>query len=272
MSKSNNKYDEKSIKDLSKHPRKMLENSLWTYTDPNSPIGMTMEAIFNSTDELQNNKINKDKKIIIEWDERKDEKKWNIVTVKDNGRWIPLWKLETVTSKMNTTWKSKMGREDGTSGYKESVWVNGIGMKLVTYLSHFAKYTIQRDQKKVELLYKDWKKEYMKKLKYNKEEGSFTKIEFSPDNSFFHKALTFKEVHNVIKNIYFMYDDLKFIVKNKISNEDYEYKNTKWLDHYYDREEFKSAKFLLENPIKLKVDGVKAKYKGQQYVADFNLL
>lgn len=251
MTTNNISYDEKTIKKLS--TKESLINSLSTYTTIESPIGMFSEIFFNATDELLNNN-NPEKKIVITWDKSTESplEKTHKITVKDTGRGIPIKSLKSATGELHVTGKSWNAKKNNESAYKQSVGVNGLGAKLVSYLSYYAKYTVCRDGEKVELVYKDGVQGHMKNLAPLDGEKSFTEVEFEPVNEYFQNSLTFKNVYNLIKDIYFLLDDIEIVLINKISEETFEFKNTKGLLHYYDTHLNTEEEELLFEPLVFK--------------------
>lgn len=244
-------YDEKTIKKLS--TKESLINSLSTYTTIESPIWMFSEIFFNATDELLNN-ANSNKKITITWDKSTESplEKTHKIIVKDSWRGIPIKSLKSATGELHVTGKSGNAKKNNESAYKQSVGVNGLGAKLVSYLSYYAKYTVCRDWELVELVYKDWNQGNLKNLPLNGTQPSFTEVEFEPVNEYFQNPITFKNLYNLIKDIFFLLEDIEITLINKITEETFEFKNTKGLKHYYDTHLNTEEEELLFEPLVFK--------------------
>ncbi|MBD5345335.1 MAG: type IIA DNA topoisomerase subunit B [Bacteroides sp.] len=136
-------YNEDDIKTLSwnEHIRKrpgMYIGNLGdgSYGDDGIYV-LVKEVLDNSVDEYM---MGFGKTISIDVDD-------TAVTVRDNGRGIPLGKLVEATSRMNTG-----GKYDGKA-FKKSVGLNGVGIKAVNALSSRMEVTSYRDGKMKTVLY-----------------------------------------------------------------------------------------------------------------------
>ena len=136
-------YNEDDIKTLSwnEHIRKrpgMYIGNLGdgSYGDDGIYV-LVKEVLDNSVDEYM---MGFGKTISIDVDD-------TTVTVRDNGRGIPLGKLVEATSRMNTG-----GKYDGKA-FKKSVGLNGVGIKAVNALSSRMEVTSYRDGKMKTVLY-----------------------------------------------------------------------------------------------------------------------
>ncbi len=100
------------------------------------------------------------------------------VTVRDNGRGIPLGKLVEASSRMNTG-----GKYDGKA-FKKSVGLNGVGIKAVNALSSRMEITSVRDGKKKTVVYSGGNILDETPIE-DTDEQSGTTVTFTPDASIF---------------------------------------------------------------------------------------
>lgn len=163
------------------------------------------EVLDNSVDEYM---MGFGKQIVVDVDEKS-------VTVRDNGRGIPLGKLVDATSRMNTG-----GKYDGKA-FKKSVGLNGVGVKAVNALSSRMEVTSYRDGS-------------MKKVVYScglileespiepSDEPTGTMVKFTPDSTLF-RDYKFREefiIPLIKKYIYLnagmviMYNGQRYVSKN----------------------------------------------------------
>ncbi|MDD2419963.1 MAG: ATP-binding protein, partial [Bacteroidales bacterium] len=120
-----NTYTEKEIRTLewNEHIRKrpgMYIGKLGDGSSPDDGIYVLLKEVMdNSVDEYA---MGHGKNITITIEER-------VVTVRDQGRGIPLGSLVDVASRMNT------GAKYDSKAFKKSVGLNGVGIKAVNALS-----------------------------------------------------------------------------------------------------------------------------------------
>ncbi|MDE6416740.1 MAG: ATP-binding protein, partial [Duncaniella sp.] len=129
---------------------------------------LVKEVLDNSVDEYM---MGFGKTITIEVDD-------TTVTVRDNGRGIPLGKLVDATSRMNTG-----GKYDGKA-FKKSVGLNGVGIKAVNALSSRMEVTSFRDGKMKTVVYSGGNILDETPIE-DSDEPSGTMVKFTPDASIF---------------------------------------------------------------------------------------
>ena len=162
------------------------ENSIWELTDVQSiqtnpgqfvridnewlPTHLLEEALDNALDEALAGYANK---ISIDVND-------NVVSIFDNGRGIPIGKIETVSSKLFSGGKFA-GKK---TAYEISCGLHGVGLVVIMALSDYYKVEVYRDKKHACFLWKDYKL-------INKEIESFagkkpfsTSIQFVPSLKF----------------------------------------------------------------------------------------
>ena len=101
----------------------------------------------------------------------------DLVSVRDNGRGIPIGKVVDVVSKMNT------GGKYDTRAFKKSVGLNGVGTKAVNALSSSFKVLSTRDGKSKSAAFELGV--LVNEEMNNSEDKNGTYVEFSPDKSIF---------------------------------------------------------------------------------------
>ncbi len=147
---------------------------------------LVFEVVDNSIDEAMAGFCNEIEVIIHE-----DNK----VTVKDNGRGIPVDKhpqlgisgVEVALTKLNAG-----GKFDGKA-YHVSGGLHGVGVSVVNALSEYLKVRVIRDHKIYEQEFKRGVPQYpLREAGYSPEKGSGTEITFLPDRNIF-ETIDFKE-------------------------------------------------------------------------------
>lgn len=159
------------------------------------------EVIDNSVDEFV---MGVGKKITIDIDAST-----NRVTVRDEGRGIPLGKLKDATGKMNT------GAKIDSHAFKKSVGLNGVGLKAVNALSQ--DFTVQA-----------WRNGETKKIRYQLakliEDGEIvadtaphgTSVSFVPDAKIFKGSLyDMDHVATMVRNYTYLNTGLAIILNGK---------------------------------------------------------
>jgi topoisomerase-4 subunit B len=131
------------------------------------------------------------------------------VSVRDQGRGIPLGKVIDVVSKMNT------GGKYDSKAFKKSVGLNGVGIKAVNALSTYFRVSSFRDgeMKTVEFECGNIIKEYPV-TKTDEPNGTLT--EFIPDHSIF-KGYQYQEeyIEPLLKNYVFLNSGLNIVFNGK---------------------------------------------------------
>ncbi|MDR3118426.1 MAG: type IIA DNA topoisomerase subunit B [Mediterranea sp.] len=131
------------------------------------------------------------------------------ITVRDQGRGIPLGKVVDVVSKMNT------GGKYDSKAFKKSVGLNGVGIKAVNALSTYFRISSFRDgeMKIVEFECGNIIKEYPVE-KTDEPNGTLT--EFIPDNSIFKDYQYQAEyIEPLLKNYVFLNSGLNIVFNEK---------------------------------------------------------
>ena len=126
------------------------------------------EGVDNSIDEYSEGYCNE---ILIDIDEKK-----NTILIKDNGRGIPIEKIEILCTKLHS------GGKFDSDSYKYSSGLNGVGLKCINALSDMFKVTVERDGVKVQTEYSKGKcKQPVTEIGKSKKTG--TTIYFHPDKT-----------------------------------------------------------------------------------------
>ena len=131
------------------------------------------------------------------------------VSVRDYGRGVPLGKVKDVASKMNT------GAKYDSEAFKESVGLNGVGIKAVNALSSYFLIQSFRDGSSVQAEFS--RAQLVKEESF---EGLSTKngtlVEFTPDSSIFTEYL-YRDtyIENLLKNYVFLNTGLTIVYNGK---------------------------------------------------------
>ncbi len=167
------KYDESSVITLSDidHIRKRLSMYIGRRGDGSETIDgiyiLTKEVVDNSIDEYTSG-FGKHIDITLEN---------NTVTVRDFGRGVPLGKVVDVSSKLNT------GAKFDDRTFKQSVGLNGVGLKAVNALSRHFLIQSFRDGKTFSATFSRGKK--IDEFSGETKEKNGTYVEFTPDEEIF---------------------------------------------------------------------------------------
>ena len=131
------------------------------------------------------------------------------VTVRDNGRGVPLNKVIDVSSKMNT------GAKYDNKAFKKSVGLNGVGIKAVNALSSHFRMVSYRDKESKEVIYNRATVIEDSSIVNTKEKNG-TLISFIPDNKIFNEY-HFKDeyVEKLLKNYVFLNNGLTIVYNGK---------------------------------------------------------
>jgi len=121
-----------------------------------------------------------------------------VVSVRDNGRGVPLTKVKDVSSKMNT------GAKYDSKAFKKSVGLNGVGIKAVNALSSYFLIESTRDKESKRVEYEKANVINDPSVFQSKERNG-TLVSFIPDIEIF-PAYEYKDefVENLIKNYVFL--------------------------------------------------------------------
>lgn len=178
------KYDESAIVSLDALSHIRLRSGMYIGrlgdgSHPDDGIYVMMkEAIDNAVDEFIMGHGNT---IIVSLNE-----KTSTVSVRDQGRGIPLGKVMECVSQINT------GAKYNSDVFQFSVGLNGVGMKAVNALSsHFVVKSV-RDGECVEISFSKGAIQNKKKGKTGESNGTF--VEFTPDTEIFKKFSFRKEL------------------------------------------------------------------------------
>jgi len=131
------------------------------------------------------------------------------VTVRDNGRGVPLNKVIDISSKMNT------GAKYDNKAFKKSVGLNGVGIKAVNALSDYFRIVSYRDKESKEVVYSRAVITDESAIVDTKEKNG-TLISFIPDNKIFNDY-SFKDeyVERLLKNYVFLNHGLTIVYNGK---------------------------------------------------------
>ncbi|MDR0348871.1 MAG: type IIA DNA topoisomerase subunit B [Tannerella sp.] len=131
------------------------------------------------------------------------------VTVRDNGRGVPLNKVIDISSKMNT------GAKYDNKAFKKSVGLNGVGIKAVNALSNYFRIVSYRDKESKEVVYSRAVITSESAIVETKEKNG-TLISFIPDSKIFND-FSFKDeyVERLLKNYVFLNNGLTIVYNGK---------------------------------------------------------
>ncbi|KAA9301895.1 MULTISPECIES: DNA topoisomerase IV subunit B [Aerococcus] len=146
----------------------------------------------------------------------------NSVTVKDNGRGMPIGKhatgrptVEVILTVLHA------GGKFGGGGYATSGGLHGVGSSVVNALSSSLEVTVRRDQKEYQQSFKEGGKPGKPKLKTIKSKASGTQIHFKPDEKIFGKAQFDRKIlQEHLRESAFLMKNLKINFKDE--REDFE--------------------------------------------------
>lgn len=168
--KALNNYDEESIIIIEDDIEK-VRTSLSMYTNYGNRgfLHLIREVINNSADEASGGFANL---IKVAYDRIN-----KVVIVSDNGRGIPIGKLEAVFTKLHKS--GKKSKDSSSSAYEFTSGTNGVGVTVVNALSSYLTCTVKRDGKISEIKFENGKKVSQKTKDY-KGDDTGTIVEFSP--------------------------------------------------------------------------------------------
>jgi DNA gyrase subunit B len=161
-------YDESSIESLG--PVGGVQKRFSMYVDAVGKLAvlkLIQEGIQNSTDEIKEGGCNY---IIIDINTKKRE-----VIISDNGRGIPIGKLDTIMLEPHS------GGKFSQTGYESSSGMNGLGLFLTNCLSYETEVQVWRDNKHVTAVYNKGYRTREIKEEDNTENKRGTYIRFVPN-------------------------------------------------------------------------------------------
>lgn len=146
----------------------------------------------------------------------------NSVTVKDNGRGMPIGKhatgrptVEVILTVLHA------GGKFGGGGYATSGGLHGVGSSVVNALSSSLEVTVRRDQKEYQQSFKQGGKPGKAQLKTIKSKATGTRIHFKPDEKIFGKAQFDRKIlQEHLRESAFLMKNLKINFKDE--REDFE--------------------------------------------------
>lgn len=133
----------------------------------------------------------------------------NKVTIRDEGRGIPLGKVVDCVSQINT------GAKYDSKAFKKSVGLNGVGTKAVNALSSYFEVTSFREGKMKKVTFEGGELEKEGK-KTNTKEKNGTEIKFIPDDKIFNNY-SFRDEHikELLQNYCYLNKGLKVYFNGK---------------------------------------------------------
>ncbi len=159
----------------------------------------------------------------------------NSITIKDNGRGIPIGinsttKLSTVDTVFTVL---HAGGKFDDNAYKTSGGLHGVGASVVNALSEWLIVTINRDNKIVESKYQNGGKIVQPAKVIGTTNRTGTTVAFKPDPTIF-KNVTFNPsiIKERIRESSFLYKNLKIIFEDEINKETTEYYSTHGISEY----------------------------------------
>lgn len=161
--------------------------------------------------------------------------KGNIITIKDNGRGIPIGfnnqsKLSTIDTVFTIL---HAGGKFDDNAYKTSGGLHGVGSSVVNALSEWCTVTVNRDGKIVEAKYANGGQIIQPAKVIGTTNRTGTTVSFKPDPKIF-KNLVFNPsiIKERVRESSFLYKNLKIIVEDKINNQTEEYFSKNGLSEY----------------------------------------
>ncbi len=159
----------------------------------------------------------------------------NSITVKDNGRGIPIGinsttKLSTIDTVFTVL---HAGGKFDDNAYKTSGGLHGVGASVVNALSEWLIVTVNRDNKIVESKYEHGGKIVQPTKVIGTTNRTGTTVTFKPDPLIFKNA-TFNPsvIKERIRESSFLYKNLKIIFEDEINKETTEYYSTHGISEY----------------------------------------
>ncbi len=159
----------------------------------------------------------------------------NSITVKDNGRGIPIGinsttKLSTIDTVFTVL---HAGGKFDDNAYKTSGGLHGVGASVVNALSEWLVVTVNRDNKIVESKYEHGGKIVQPTKVVGTTNRTGTTVTFKPDPLIFKNA-TFNAsvIKERIRESSFLYKNLKIIFEDEINKETTEYYSTHGISEY----------------------------------------
>lgn len=159
----------------------------------------------------------------------------NSITIKDNGRGIPIGinsttKLSTIDTVFTVL---HAGGKFDDNAYKTSGGLHGVGASVVNALSEWLVVTVNRDNKIVESKYEHGGKIVQPTKVVGTTNRTGTTVTFKPDPLIFKNA-TFNPsvIKERIRESSFLYKNLKIIFEDEINKETTEYYSTHGISEY----------------------------------------
>lgn len=207
----------------------------WMYVWDNGMVHLFKEVIGNSFDEVLGGYANEVIVIL---------KKNNIISVKDNGRWVPVGvnkqtgknSLELVTWTVNTSWKYSKGWEG--SWYLYSSWLNWIWIKAVNALSNFfevhsySKSTWEKEKKDWVIRYENLEVHTPVKS-LGKTTESWTLVIYQPSEEvFWNEKYKAEELKNICRQQAYLSKGAKVIFIDEENNTEETFQYNGWAKEY----------------------------------------
>ncbi|NNC69572.1 MAG: DNA topoisomerase (ATP-hydrolyzing) subunit B [Flavobacteriaceae bacterium] len=147
----------------------------------------------------------------------------NSITVKDNGRGIPIGihKKEGVSALEVVMTKIGAGGKFDKDSYKVSGGLHGVGVSVVNALSNHLKATVYREGKIWEQEYEKGKPQYPVKTVGDSNENG-TMVTFSPDNTIFQDAIVFnyETLSTRLRELSYLNKGIKLSITDKRNKDD----------------------------------------------------
>ena len=139
------KYDASDI-DILETDRERVQKQAHIYI-PDKRLAGAIHIYREVVDNAQDEVLNSSGEVTVTFDEVTRE-----LSVKDNGRGIPLEKLQELCEVLNSSGKFAKGKD---SAYFNAGGLHGIGLKLANFLSDYFEITSERDGKSITRYYED---------------------------------------------------------------------------------------------------------------------
>ena len=162
------KYDASDI-DILETDRDRVQKQAHIYI-PDKRMAGALHIFREIADNAQDEVMNSSGEVVITYDEVSRE-----YTAKDNGRGIPLEKLQELCEILNSSGKFTKGKN---SAYLTAGGLHGIGLKLANFLSDYFEITSSRDGKSITRYYEDGVFIKEKKVKSD-DHGTFIRMKLS---------------------------------------------------------------------------------------------
>jgi DNA gyrase/topoisomerase IV subunit B len=166
-------------------------------------VHLVKEILDNSIDELMiKNSVGHELDMYFN---EKDE----IVRIEDNGRGMPIEKVYDACEKLYTSGKHAKG---GDNPYREAGGMNGVGLKIVNFLSEYLKVVSARAGRRITAFYVDSYR-VEEKSGESKTKGHGTIVEFQPSDKYLGGKLKYEDILNIIEEKAYILPELYITFK-----------------------------------------------------------